>query len=178
MAALYELPCPHCSKTVHVTLTQAGGISTCSCGNDVPIPKMMDLKKLPQAEQAEVKETKKTWSPVQGTVFALGVSLIALGTYMYFQLEPERQGLETKQPEFPEFQGNLDQMTEIEAWKGWLGLRKLKLENRDTPEFIKNRERYTVLTNYLYMAWTFIALGGVLMPVSLFLGGRSPQRSK
>ena len=175
MAALYRLTCPNCSVEIQVSLTQAGGTASCDCGDEVQIPKMLDLKRLPLVEQTKASRTKsKAWPPIQGAVFGLGVFLIALGGYLHVQLAPERQGLQTEQPEFPEFQGDIGMMTEIQAWGSWLQLRTLKLQERDTPDFIKNRVRFKVLTNYLYFAWTLAAIGGVLIVISMFLG-RPPQ---
>lgn len=177
MAALYRLTCPHCTVEIEVPLTQAGGTTPCVCGEVIAIPKMLDLKKLPQVGQVSASDKKRNqWSPIQGGVFGLGVLLIAIGGYLHFQVAAERGGLQVEQPEFDEYKGDLSLMTESQAWGSWVQLRTLKLENRATPQFLQNRVRFKELTTYIYLAWSAAAVGGVLMLVSFFIGGRQGSR--
>lgn len=48
---MYLLPCPDCDQSISVSPSQAGDTAACSgCDSKVQIPKLGDLRKLPQAE--------------------------------------------------------------------------------------------------------------------------------
>lgn len=50
---MYLLPCSHCQASIQVGPKQAGDTLSCpQCGHEVAIPKLGDLKKLPQEDAA------------------------------------------------------------------------------------------------------------------------------
>ena len=51
---MYLLPCPHCHESISVSPSQAGDSAKCPhCGGDAPIPKLGELRRLPQADDVD-----------------------------------------------------------------------------------------------------------------------------
>lgn len=173
----YLLPCPACSKPQTVSLAQAGDTVRCGdCDAAVEIPTMRELKALPVAEAAS-NVGKSNWNVVRGWLFVAGAVVAGLAVLAHFQIEPQRQALDTQQPEFEEINFSLDRLSLEEAWKAWNHFRVQELDYRDTPEFIENRQRHQELSYLLYIAWAAGGVGLTMIVGSLLWPGqyRSPR---
>src|SRR5262249_39770102 len=77
MSQLYLLPCS-CGQKVRVANSQAGGQVTCICGKSLGVPTLRGLRELELAP-AELQERSAGWNRVQGTIFAGGLFVAAIG---------------------------------------------------------------------------------------------------
>ncbi|TWT46447.1 hypothetical protein [Botrimarina hoheduenensis] len=74
MSVAYLLPCP-CGQSLRINVSQAGGVVTCDCGASVVVPRLRELRNLPEVESIE--ERPSAWGAAQG-VLAIGAILAAL----------------------------------------------------------------------------------------------------
>lgn len=82
MSVQYRVSCA-CGQNLLVGEAQAGSTVSCACGATVAIPKLRELRKLPQEEvvaaSQAVRPTAGSWNARQATLFAAGtVTFLAL----------------------------------------------------------------------------------------------------
>lgn len=90
----YLLSCP-CGETVPVDVGQAGGQVTCSCGTQLDVPPLRQLRHLPRATAPEEPRSRGTWGARQGIVatsLILAAALFLWSGYVWW-----------KQPTIPKF---------------------------------------------------------------------------
>lgn len=73
----YLLTCS-CGKTVPVDLGQAGGQVSCSCGTQLDVPTLRQLRHLPRAAEPENPRSRGVWGARQGIMTA---SLLAAAAF-------------------------------------------------------------------------------------------------
>jgi hypothetical protein len=111
-----------CGKKVPVDIGQAGGQVTCSCGQQLNVPTLRNLKQLPAAETpASAGATRAPWNIKKGFV-AAGLILAALvASYAAWNHYSE--------PVVPQFdpsvrsaavEKGLEKMTPTESWDLWV----------------------------------------------------------
>lgn len=75
---MYLLSCPNCQTELSITPAQAGDTIECSkCQHQVVIPKLGELRQLPQTQQPDSKSEADSRS-VGGTIVFVALSLIAV----------------------------------------------------------------------------------------------------
>ena len=82
--AAYLLPCS-CGKTVPVEVRQAGGRVTCSCGTQLEVPALRQLRQLPQQQAVGQPRSASSWGTRQGWV---AVSLIVVAFLVALAFAP------------------------------------------------------------------------------------------
>jgi hypothetical protein len=82
----YLLPCA-CGNSVPVDIGQAGGRVACSCGTQLDVPTLRQLRHLPRATVAEEKKSGGSWGTRQGIVAAsliVAAALSAWGAWIWW----------------------------------------------------------------------------------------------
>jgi hypothetical protein len=115
----YLLNCP-CGKQVQVDVGQAGGKVTCSCGTQLDVPALRNLRHLPSAEP-DSAPSSTGWNLRKGMIAAslIVAGLLAGYAGWNYLTEPTL-------PKFdPEYRtsavdAGLEKMTPVEAWQLWV----------------------------------------------------------
>jgi len=117
--AKYLLTC-ECGKMVPVDVGQAGGRATCSCGAQLDVPALRNLRNLPLSKE-DVGQSRAPWSARQG-ITAAGLILAALlAAYAAWDRFTE--------PTVPTFDPHhritsvnqgLEKMTPLQSWQLWV----------------------------------------------------------
>lgn len=181
MTALYQLPCTNCQKPLQVSVTQAGEELPCPCGTKVLVPTLREIKKLEVvADDQGISNTERTWTPAQGSLFAAGILLTAIGVYMHFRISAARDAIDISRPEFVELEMDIQELTPFEAWKSWENIEKNigQFKYRPTPEFLKRRKVHANLTLYRYFSWALAAVGIISMISAFFVQTIIKQRRR
>lgn len=167
MATLYQLPCTSCDQSMQIGVTQAGEELNCTCGVQILVPTLREIKALPAVESPEASPplAKPAWSPGQGALFAIGVLLLASGLYMHVRLSTVRDKIDLSRPEFVE-NDDIKQLDLFSAWRVWEQVGKMtkgsgELPYRRTPEFIARRNEHARLTRNLMASWAVAGAGAV-----------------
>ena len=75
---MHRLPCPSCPHQLDVSPAQAGEQTTCpKCGQAVDVPKLGELRQLPQAEASTARSTPPREQPVGRRIAFVGMGLVA-----------------------------------------------------------------------------------------------------
>ncbi len=172
MSQRYQLPCPSCSAVLKVSTTQAGESLTCSCGKEVLVPTLRELRQLDTAADEISAAKTSSWSPLRGGLFVSGICLIAVAAIGHWRIDGQRRELDIAQPEFRKISFDVQTLTLSGAWQAWTHFRDQSLDFRETPQFVENRRKHRELTAYLYGFWTAAGVGALLVIVSLCLGGK------
>jgi hypothetical protein len=116
----YLLTCG-CGKTVPVDVGQAGGQIACSCGNQLDVPALRQLRQLPQEKVAEAV-ARSTWGTRQGwitvTLIATGILLAWSAWTWWNQPVQPKFVVEEHMADVDRF---LKQMKPVDAWERWVG---------------------------------------------------------
>lgn len=174
MSQRYQLPCPSCSSVLQVATTQAGETLVCSCGEELVVPTLRELRQLDTVEDENGRGKTSGWNPLRGALFVSGVMLLAIAGIGHWRVDSLRQDLDTTQPEFREMTFDVQTLTPMRAWEAWVHFREQSLQYRDTPEFVENRRKHRELTAYLYAFWAAAGIGLILVGVSICVG-RQPR---
>jgi hypothetical protein len=182
MPLKYLLPCA-CGRVVPVTTTQAGAEVSCPCGQTLLVPTLLELKQLPQAQDAESKNAKASWTPLQGGVFVAGalIALASLGTAGF--LSWERSHLQTAKPELAseaEYITDTRKRNVDDLWNLWDALSDPNTWPRQRPRILRyavDRQTDIFLRKSLYVA-VGCALAGVALSCSSFFIRISPRSEK
>jgi hypothetical protein len=177
MSDRYQITCTACSQPVVVSTGQAGNTTACACGARVAVPTLLQLKRMPRVDDVHGSvRPSAPWTPVNGFLFASGFLLAAIGVYLMVWFGAHRAKLDIRRPKFPELPFDLKDVTLTQAWDSWAKhLRHMKLEFRQTPQYLENRRRHAILTRYMYFAGGLAITGSGLIGLSFVLG-RFPQR--
>ena len=94
MTVQYLLPC-ECGAKTPVSTAQAGTEVPCECGRTLPVPTLLALKQLETAEVEAGAASKRSWTPLQGGMFAGGVAVVILAVGMAVLVSVKRSKLDT-----------------------------------------------------------------------------------
>jgi hypothetical protein len=131
--AAYLLTCG-CGKTVPVEIGQAGGRVACSCGTQLDVPTLRQLRQLPQAT-LEQKPSSGSWGTRQGWIAA---SLIVVAALLAWSAWSWWTG--PAQPKFvaADYMASVDkhlkEWTPADSWKRWIEFYR-PLAERGLPFF-------------------------------------------
>ena len=139
MNPAYRLNCPKCQRTLAITPAQAGESLTCECGHELTVPTLRQLRQLPTCNTDQGAAARPTGPPAK------------------------RKALDISPPAFQEIDRDVQQLPAKESWDAWKYFRQQKLDDRPTPDFVKNRSKHRELTALLYAAWATTASGLALM---------------
>lgn len=83
---MYKLACPHCPESIVVTPARAGGEAPCqACGQNLPVPKLGELRSLPRADvesqDATHAATQRETSLLFPILALIGFGLILAGGF-------------------------------------------------------------------------------------------------
>lgn len=77
MAKKYLLPC-ECGREIPVETAQAGEETVCDCGKTLAVPRLLELKRLPSADEGETPE-----AALSGDGRAIHLALIIGGAFFF-----------------------------------------------------------------------------------------------
>lgn len=115
----YLLTC-ECGKKIPVDVGQAGGSVSCSCGAQVDVPALRNLRHLPLAEP-DVEKPRAAWNASKGFTAAGLIVAVLLAGYALWDRFTE--------PTVPKFDPDyristvnegLEKMAPAEAWQLWV----------------------------------------------------------
>ena len=88
----FLLPCP-CGKSLPIEPRQAGEEITCSCGQQLTIPTMREMRLLPSDGKPAVAPSRN-WSGRQGWLFSGGAAIVLIAVIAFAFLTYKRSKLE------------------------------------------------------------------------------------
>ncbi len=169
MAIRYKLSCPECDNHLEVETRNAGQDLNCeSCNQPIVVPKLGDLRKLPQVE-GSLPTRKRARSPLASWLFSGGLLLavlaLAAGGGLYYYAEAYLQYPVDFDQELQETNALIDDYESYKLWDTW----QTEVKNMDLGEWrehplIRYNKQSTILKNFAY--GFFAAAGaGLLMVV-------------
>jgi hypothetical protein len=178
MTVQYLLTC-ECGAKTPVSTAQAGTEVPCECGRTLPVPTLLALKQLETAEVNGPAASKRSWTPLQGGMFAGGVAVVILAVGMAVLVSVKRSKLDTAKPRVPDLAALLEDTharTPDVQWQMWWILsdpQNWPLD-RPVPAYIKNRRTDRNLKIGLAIAIGF-GLLGFAASVGSFFVKRKPR---
>jgi len=175
----YLLPCV-CGKTVPVDVGQAGERVTCSCGTQLDVPTLRQLRHLPRATPAAEPRPAATWGPRQGIATATSIIVVVLlgwSAWIWWnepvmpKFDPaERQKVVEEQIKTP-----------LGAWDAWIDYYR-PLAERGFPIFrVANQadiqQRIAHARFLRRMLWAIAAVFGFVTLCAIFWPRPQPVRS-
>ena len=173
MLRFHQIPCS-CGQIHEVSKTQAGSTLTCSCGLEVSVPTLRELKDFPVTVRQDPQSAELTLASASGArerrtglIFVLFVAaalFAGLGIY-YHQTCPKVPTVENAE-------------TPFEVWQVWQTLRT----GIDTPP----SRGEMIRTDTIRMHWRWIVICGsasglcvlgMLAGVLVRIGGRSAEET-
>jgi hypothetical protein len=172
----YLLPCP-CGNTTPVDIGQAGGRVTCSCGAQLDVPPLRQLRHLPREIVLQGKKTAGNWGARQGIVAAsliIATVFLAWGSWIWWS-----------EPVVPKFdpaarlQAVENQIkTPAGAWEAWIDYYRPMAEN-GIPVFRIGNAAFveTRIAHARFLRWMLWAVAGVMAIVAIS-GALWPQSGR
>lgn len=123
-----------CGKTVPVEIGQAGGRVTCSCGAQLDVPPLRQLRHLPR-ETLEQKRSVRSWGTRQGWVSAslIVVAFLAAWSAWNWWTEPAQPIFESA-AYTTAVDKRVSEWTPADGWKWWIEYYR-PLAERGLPTF-------------------------------------------
>ena len=175
MAIRYKLNCPNCDHLLEVETRNAGQELECdSCQETVVVPKLGDLRQLPQVE-GSARTTKNVRSPLASWLFAGGLLIAVLSAaaggglyyyahaYLQYPVDLDEQ-LQTTNAQINDFES-------WELWDTWHNdVLTMNLgEWREHP-FIRYNKQSAILKNFSYGLFGLAGIGLLMMLGSSLVG--------
>lgn len=172
MSNLFLLPCPLCEAKNQISPRQSGQTLACTgCGQDIEVPKLGEIKRLPVAESANANRNR-TMSAARKGLFTAGLALAVLfggaglGMHLYARslhtpvdIEAHLQQTrdELRALEIPQLYGLATALTGAED-----------LGDFAEPPFLKGNKQSAIL---MWVAWGLYAVSaiGLVMLLGSFL---------
>ena len=165
MKVRYILPCS-CGEKHLVETAQAGERIRCRCGKELQAPTLLAMKRLPQAEQGDDRDSRprKPWG-AQQRLLLIGAVVVILGlglsAFVHYRFYPRLRDLDDFRP--------------IETVVLWSQLRMpLSVHN---PAERAYDEAYRAYRRWLNLTLAITVIGGLIM-TSAFLIPGPPRKGK
>lgn len=175
---MYRLECT-CGNPITITPRQAGSIVTCDrCSQQVPVPKLGQLRQLPRSEEPADSSTASTTrglGAVRGTVFAICLLLTAIGGTLCIVAAPKAffQDLPpTPQEYVAENRAVIDTMSPVDLLQTWKEYEQMGLGPKTRPEFYRQRLR---IERWQIVFWVAAAVTALSI-LGLVASGRRRSR--
>jgi hypothetical protein len=132
------------------------------------VPTLRELRRLEPVQQAvPTSGSSDSWDLQRGSLFVIGMVLLAAAIVAHARIQPQRQQLDTARPAFQELEFDIQRLTPLQAWEAWEYFQEQDLQVRATPQYLENQAKYRELSYFLYGAWACAGLGAVLAGLSL-----------
>ncbi|MHB8972155.1 MAG: hypothetical protein ACYC3X_06590 [Pirellulaceae bacterium] len=170
----YLLPCP-CGKSVPVEISQAGQTARCGCGNTLNVPAMRLIRQLPVADAAAPSKfrNERSWSVLQGVLFASGLTLLGIGLAMAAYYQWGRSSLDTQERPWDnvaEDHKSIDAWSIDQTWEAWKNVRGESIGPYTPPAFVAYRFISAYWLRNVFKGLMVAGVGSLLL-VSAFLAG-------
>lgn len=173
MAGPYLFNCPSCSEANELSPKQAGQELPCSsCSAIFQAPKLGDIRKLPVHQDATQQEDSSTsYSPLQGWLFASGLTIAVLAGVGAWQLQAHAKTLASEldvQTEIKDFNTLVDSRSPAQIYvmstaaNEDFGVEYVELDYK------RKNAQSKILTNVSYGIWGICGLG-ILLLIGSFL---------
>jgi hypothetical protein len=185
MTVQYLLNC-ECGEKTPVSTAQAGTEVSCQCGRTLPVPTLLALKQLETARVEGVSAPKRSWTPLQGGMFAGGAAVTIVAICLAVLASMERSKLDTAKPRvytYAEYLEDIHVRPPEVQWEMWWILKDPQNWplDRPVPAYIENRRTDRKLKIGLAIAVGFGVLGVATSVASFFVKGTprgKPRRRK
>jgi hypothetical protein len=154
----------------------------CQCGRTLPVPTMLELKRLPADVADSPHKPQTRWTPLQGGVFVTGtlIAIIALTVAIFLAVTQSR--INTEKPQLPttaQYVDHTHKRTADELWAGWeiFSDPDALPQPRPLPRYLHNRRVARRVQIGVFVAGGFVIAGVALSAASFFLR-RSPKRKR
>ena len=161
----YLLTC-ECGETRIVEPQQAGISITCECGREIHVPALVQMRKLPAADGPVTQVSAMAWSPQQGVLYAVGITIMVIAAVAVVSLLVLLSRVDTTRPTYS-FQHSVDSLTPTEAWTAWNNLSIVELGPRRMPPHIAARQYCRFLYGGLAVTGIVAVVGAALTLFSL-----------
>jgi hypothetical protein len=174
----YLLTC-ECGEKLPVEVAQAGQQVRCECGRSVAVPALRAIRKLPQAEEEQVRrKSPGKWTFTHGAAFALG-TLLVFGGFLFagygflngMRVKPMLQ----INPDLEKWVNSIDQATMGELWDEWIEVSKGLPAG--LPDYAIGLNLYNGLRGMGQTGLIVCATGVILIIASELLGRRASARA-
>lgn len=154
MATSYLLACS-CGRDVVVEPGQAGDRVRCECGNDLVVPKLGQLRTLPQVDTAE---KPSAWTARHGLMtLAAIVAAVGLGVGLYFWIITPAPEDYDPAPEIAEVESFHKGLNPLQTWHYWISetvpLAQRGLQKEDTLETLAFQQKVQQGRKYQLLAF-------------------------
>jgi hypothetical protein len=172
MAGTHLFECPSCSSPNELSPKQAGQELPCSkCDAIFAAPKLGDLRKLPTKGPVDDGKTKAAYSPLQGWLFAGGLTLAMIAGVGGWQLYSYGDSLKSKidiETEITQFNDWLDNQPPAQVYaESRISESQMGLEYEE-PEYRRHDKQSSIIKNFSYGLFALSAIG-LLMLIGSFL---------
>jgi hypothetical protein len=175
----YLLPCS-CGQSVSVEFSQAGGQVRCACGKVLDVPSMRAIRQLEPAAASPGRpaRARRSWSPIQGVLFAVGLLLMAGGLGHAGYLQIGRLGLPTQETDWDNLEvvmETMDSLTIDQTWEVWNIMRDAPIGPYSPPDFIMFRRVSAIWLRRIWISLAVAAGGFMLAACALVIGPRAKR---
>jgi hypothetical protein len=181
----YLLPCS-CGQKTRVANAQAGGQVACVCGKSLAVPTLRGLRELDLAPPMKDAVQRAGWSRQQGTVFATGLLIAAVGLYMvayyswkYAQLTVQGSHLlvDRTQDVLKASSAEVGSLSPAKMLEEWNKEKEEGLGEKYTPIWVTAKATISQYVSRI-QAGAVAAAAGVLVAAAAMFVGRRPGMVK
>ena len=166
----YLLPCDRCGEKTPIDASQAGRQIVCQCGAALEVPSFRAVRELERFDEPQVKQ-QRSWNPFRGTLFALGLVLVALGLAAAAGCGIGWAMVDTTEPPAEDLEPVLkaiDAVGPSDSWDIWVDMRDKGLGPYYLPEHVMARRGAQNL-RWLMMIGLAVAATGVVISTGSLL---------
>ena len=165
----YLLTCD-CGETLKVEQRQAGSAMECSCGRNLAVPTLGQLRDLPVATSLDAEVGTPGWSLRQGVFYAAGIIITLTSAIAIVTLLVLISRLKTDRPTYS-FDRTIESLSPQEAWSAWKELSAGEPSSRRTPDHIAARQYRRYLYVGLVISGIVAGMGVALTAISVRMSG-------
>ena len=180
MSVIYLLPC-HGENNVEVTTAEAGRTIVCPCGEQVQVPTLREIRRLPR--RPDTPSEQAAWSAQQGVMFSIGLILLTgslgmIGWLIYQRMQLDTEEIVIEQAQLDAWDEEIMALEAAATLDGWNQvLSKPLSEQRTLPPFEVNRAEARAIYWKIGLFGVIAVVGiGLMVASNLFKPRASPPR--
>ena len=173
----YLLPCDRCGEKTAIDASQAGRQIDCQCGATLEVPSFRAVRELERFDEPPVKQ-QRSWNPLRGISFALGLVLVALGLLAAAGGVIGWTLIDTTEPPAEDLEPVLASIAPLgpsNTWDIWVDMRDKGLGPYYVPPHVVARRVAQNLSWLMTIGLVVAAVGAVVSTASMRIAkGRRP----
>ena len=165
----YLLPCDRCGEKTAIDASRAGGQIVCQCGATLEVPSFRAVRELQQFDEPQTTR-QRSWNPLRGTLFALGLVLIVLGLLVAVGGGVGWASIDITKPPAEDLEpvmAAIDAVGPSESWDIWTDMRDKGLGTYFVPSHVVARQAAKNLRWLMMIGLAVVAVGAVVSAGSL-----------